>query len=45
MPMSRGRRYDGEPKLNVKKVIATLLVIAVMVMGIMAIIKLANGNK
>lgn len=30
--MSRGKRYDGEPKLNIKKVIATALIFAVIIM-------------
>ena len=35
--MSRGRRYDNEPKLNIKKVISVviaILVIAMFVIGI-----------
>ena len=30
--MSRGRRYDDEPKLNLKKVFGTIIVLAVIVM-------------
>ena len=30
--MSRGKRYDTEPKLNIKKVIATIIAIVVIVM-------------
>ena len=30
--MSRGRRYEGEPKLNIKKVFAVLIAIAAIVM-------------
>lgn len=37
--MSRGRRYD-EPKLNIKKVIATVLAIIVLIMFIVSIKKL-----
>ena len=35
--MSRGRRYDTEPKLNIKKVIATILAIAVIVMFVISL--------
>ena len=38
--MSRGRRYDTEPKLNIKKVIATILAIAVIVMFVISLKKL-----
>lgn len=43
---SRGRRYDGEPKLNIKKVIAVIIVLAVIIMCIALIIKFAKkeGN-
>ncbi len=44
--MSRGRRYDGEPKLNIKKVVAVMLVIAVIIMLIIVIINLCKkGTK
>ena len=42
--MSKGRRYDGEPKLNIKKVIATILVLIVIVMLVMIIIKYAKNR-
>ena len=32
MRKSRGRRFDDEPKLNMKKVVATLLAFLVLVM-------------
>jgi len=35
--MSRGRRYDDTPKLNVKKVIATIVAIFVLIMFIISI--------
>ena len=35
--MSRGRRYDDSPKLNVKKVIATIVAVIVVVMFIISI--------
>lgn len=44
---SRGRRYDGEPKLNVKKVLAVLIVLIVIIMCIVLIVKFAtdDGNS
>ncbi len=44
--MSRGRRYDEEPKLNIKKVIAVIVAIIVIIMSIF-IIKdiLTKDNK
>lgn len=38
----RGRRYDGEPKLNIKKVIAVLIVFIVIIMCIVLIVKFAK---
>ena len=35
--MSRGRRYDTEPKLNMKKVFAVIIAIAVIIMFIFII--------
>ena len=35
--MDRGRRYDGEPKLNMKKVFAVIIAIVVMIMFIFII--------
>ena len=32
MGRSRGRRYDDEPKLNLKKVIGVIVAIAVIIM-------------
>ena len=32
--MSRGKRYDTEPKLNMKKVFAVIIAIAVIIMFI-----------
>lgn len=40
--MSRGKRYDGEQKLNVKKVFAVIIAIAVIIMFIIGIKKLFN---
>lgn len=42
--MSRGRRYD-EPKLNIKKVIAVIVAIVVLVMFIIAIKNLLDTSK
>ena len=43
--MSRGRRYDGEPKLNFKKVIGVIVALLVIVLVVISIIKLVKGNK
>lgn len=42
---NRGRRYDGEPKLNVKKVLAVLIILAVIVMCIVLIIRFATDDS
>lgn len=42
---SRGRRYDGEPKLNIKKVIAVLILLIVIAMCIILIIKFATPDE
>ena len=38
--MGRGKRYDGEQKLNLKKVFAVIIAIAVIVMFVIGIQKL-----
>ena len=45
--MSRGRRYEQEPKLNIKKVIAVIVAIIVVVMCIYMIGKILKreGNQ
>ena len=43
--MSRGRRYDDEPKLNIKKVIATIVAIIVVIMFVISIKKLLSNVK
>ena len=44
--MSRGKRYDTEPKLNMKKVFAVIIAIAVLIMFIFMIKKLiTKGNE
>ena len=46
MSNSRGRRYQGsEPKLNIKKVIAVIIVFIVIIMAISSIKKMFSGNK
>ena len=42
--MSRGRRYDNKPKLNLKKVFGLLICIAVVIMIIVSINKILRGN-
>ena len=44
MRNNRGRRFDAEPKLNIKKVIATILAFVVLVMVIASIIMIINKN-
>ncbi len=41
---SRGRRYDSEPKLNIKKVIAVIIVFAVIIMAIVEAKKIFSGS-
>ena len=43
--MSRGKRYNGEQKLNIKKVFAVILAIAVIVMFVIGINKLFNTES
>lgn len=43
--MSRGRRYSNEPKLNIKKVIAVIIAIAVIIMFIIAIKNLLKSDS
>ncbi len=43
---SRGRRYDNEPKLNLKKVAGVIVALAVIIMIIISIVNIVkNGNK
>lgn len=42
---NRGRRYDGEPKLNIKKVLAVLIILAVIIMCIILIVKFATDGS
>lgn len=41
----RARRYDNEQKLNVKKIIAVIVFILVIVMFVIGIKSLLNGEK
>lgn len=43
--MSRGRRYNNEPKLNIKKVIAFVIAIVVVVMVFMSVKNLLTKEK
>lgn len=43
--MANGRRYDNRPKLNIKKVIATILVLALIIAMIVGIIKMLNNDS
>ena len=43
--MSRGRRYSGEKKLNLKKVFAVIITIIVIIMFIVGIKKLLSTDK
>lgn len=43
--MSRGKRYEGEPKLNLKKVFAVIIAIAVIIMFCVGISKLFNNES
>ena len=43
--MGRGRRYNNEPKLNIKKVIGVILAIVVIVMFIIAINNLLKSDS
>lgn len=43
--MSRGRRYNHEPKLNIKKVVAVVVAFAVIVMFIISIKNLLNSDS
>lgn len=42
--MSRGRRYDDEPKLNIKKVIATVVAVIVLIMFVISIKNLLTSK-
>lgn len=41
----RGRRYDGEPKLNIKKVFAVLILLIVIIMCVVLIFRFATPSS
>ena len=43
--MSRGRRYNNEPKLNIKKVIAVIVAIIVIIMFVIAVKNLLKSDS
>jgi hypothetical protein len=43
--MGSGRRYENEPKLNIKKIICVIIAIAVIVMFIVSFKKLLQGDS
>lgn len=43
--MSKGRRYDGEQKLNLKKVFAVVAVVVVIILAIFGIKKILKSDK
>lgn len=43
--MSRGKRYDNEPKLNMKKVIATIIALIVFIMFILSLKNLLTKEE
>ncbi len=43
--MSKGRRYDGEPKLNLKKVASVIVAILVIILVIVSIVKLLKDDN
>ncbi len=43
--MGKGKRYDGEQKLNIKKVFAVIIAIAVIIMFVVGINKLFNTDS
>ena len=45
MSRSRGRRYDAEPKLNLKKVTAVIIAILVIIMFVIGIKELLNDKE
>ncbi len=45
MSRSRGKRYDGTPKLNKKKVFATIITIIVIIMIIISLQRILSGTE
>lgn len=42
--MAKGKRYDSEPKLNIKKVIGVIIAFVVLIMIITSIVKILRNN-
>lgn len=42
--MAKGKRYDSEPKLNIKKVIGVIIAFVVLIMIITSIVKILKNN-
>ena len=45
MSSSSGKRYDGEKKLNLKKVFAVIMVFIIIVLFVMVIVKMLNEKE
>lgn len=45
MGIEKGRRFDGEPQLNIKKVIATIIALIVIIMVIVSVVSLFKPKK
>ena len=45
MGIEKGRRFDEEPQLNIKKVIATIIALIVIIMVIVSVISLFKPKK
>lgn len=43
--MSKGKRYDSEPKLNMKKVLGVVIAVVVLIMIIISIVKILKSNS
>lgn len=43
--MSKGKRYDTEPKLNIKKVLGVVIAVVVIIMIIISVVKTINNDK
>jgi len=41
---TRGRRYDNEPKLNLKKVVGVIIALAVIIMIIVSIVNIVKKS-
>ena len=42
--MAKGKRYDNEPKLNIKKVIGVIIALVVLIMIITSVVKILKNN-